>query len=278
MMRAFLKINRLIITAILAGCLLKAAFVAEADEIILKNGKRLLGTIVDADEGSLRLESADKKVTFTVSKEEIERIEAPKPHVMTLADNDFFFGNYQAAYDKYLKIIDTYGGFGWGQTAYLRAAACLYNMGEVRKSILMHENFIDTYPEADNINEVKLSLAEIYIEKKQWPDAIEVYNELSATDDDAYKAEVYFRLGEAHLASGDYEQALESFLRVVVLYHDQSQWVIEAKYRSAECFERLGMQERARKTYKELIDEFPESDFAPKAKIKLEQLQNKENA
>jgi TolA-binding protein len=66
----------------------------------------------------------------------------------------------------------------------------------------------------------------------------------------------------------NYENALDEYLKVDIGY-DFPYWQSAALYHEGTCQESLGQPTAARKTYTRLLTQFPESEFAPKAKERL---------
>lgn len=66
----------------------------------------------------------------------------------------------------------------------------------------------------------------------------------------------------------NYENALDEYLKVDIGY-DFPYWQSAALYHAGTCQESLAQPTAARKTYTRLLTQFPESEFAPKAKERL---------
>jgi len=66
----------------------------------------------------------------------------------------------------------------------------------------------------------------------------------------------------------NFESALDEYLKVDIGY-DFPYWQSAALYHAGTCQESLGQPAAARRTYTRLLTQFPESEFAPKAKDRL---------
>ena len=89
--------NRNVFAAIAA--LLALAPMALADQLILKNGDRLTGSIVKADDKTLTIKT-DLAGTVSVPVEAITQISSSQPLFLTLADNQVLVGSVATAEDK----------------------------------------------------------------------------------------------------------------------------------------------------------------------------------
>jgi TolA-binding protein len=248
------------------------------DEVILKNGSKLQGKIIGADTARIMLEDADKKAIYTIDYNDILRVDVPKPQVMILADNHFFFEDYETAYKEYLEVMAQFGPVSWGAKANLRAAECLMKMNQKDRALKMYEDFIDKYPAAANIDYFKKELGDIFFKDGNWAEAARLYKEVAFSKDSIeLKGEAFYKLADAYFNEGNYEKALVNYLQVVVLYFKEES-ALQAKYKSALCYEELNDIKRALRTYKEFIEQYPQSTNAGKAENKIKMLSKKENA
>lgn len=78
-------------------------------------------------------------------------------------------------------------------------------------------------------------------------------------------------IGECHYALLQYEDALEHFN--TVMKYPGSDKLDDALMMRGNCFVRMNQLEKAKAEFHRLMQEFPESEYAPRAKDKLAQLQ-----
>ena len=76
-------------------------------------------------------------------------------------------------------------------------------------------------------------------------------------------------IAETYFITKDYKAALESYLKVHILYKFPD-WQSAALFQAGLCDEQLGQWKNAVDDYESLIREFPKSEFAEKAKPRLE--------
>jgi TolA-binding protein len=247
------------------------------DEVILKNGSKLKGEIIGADNVHIMLEDIDKKAIYTIEYSDILRVDVPKPQVMILADNHFFFEDYETAYKEYLEVMARFGPVSWGAKANLRAAECLMKMNQKDRALKMYEDFIDKYPAAANIDYFKKELGDIFFKDGNWADAARLYKEVAFSKvSSELKGEAFYKLADAYFNEGNYEKALVNYLQVVVLYFKEES-AVQAKYKSALCYEKLNDAKRALRTYKEFIEQYPQNANVSKAENRIRILSKKEN-
>src|SRR5207237_5456006 len=75
-------------------------------------------------------------------------------------------------------------------------------------------------------------------------------------------ADAWVMKGNVLLAQKDWDDALLAFLRVPVFYRDEKLFMPPALLGSARAYRRLDDVERAKRTLKELIAQFPKSSEA----------------
>lgn len=82
-------------------------------------------------------------------------------------------------------------------------------------------------------------------------------------------AKAQLMIAETHYLQKDYKAALESYLKVDILY-DYPEWQAPALFQAGACDEQLGDWPQVVRDYESLIAKFPKSEWAEKAKPRLE--------
>ena len=84
-------------------------------------------------------------------------------------------------------------------------------------------------------------------------------------------AKSQFLIAETYLLQKEHKKALLEYLKVDIQY-DFPDWQAPALYQAAMCHEALKETEQARKTYEELVQKYPKSEFVAKAQERIKQL------
>lgn len=90
----------------------------------------------------------------------------------------------------------------------------------------------------------------------------------------ATAAKSQFLLADTYLLEKDYSKALREYVKVEVLYKFE-EWQAPALYQAAACHEELRQWKDAFSLYESLIKQFPDSDYVPKAKERMEMVRPK---
>jgi len=79
-------------------------------------------------------------------------------------------------------------------------------------------------------------------------------------------------IAECWFLQKNYRQAREDYLKVYTLYDKLPEWAAPALFQVGQCEENLKQPRDAEKTYHDLIASFPQSNYAEKAKQRLDEL------
>ncbi len=105
----------------------------------------------------------------------------------------------------------------------------------------------------------------------QLEDAKEQYARVVSGHDGPTAARAQFQIGECLFAQQRFDDAVRELLRVDILY-DYPQWNAAALYEAGRAFEQLRKIGEARAQYREVIERFSETQWAPLARERLDRL------
>ncbi|MCA8983908.1 MAG: tetratricopeptide repeat protein [Planctomycetaceae bacterium] len=88
-------------------------------------------------------------------------------------------------------------------------------------------------------------------------------------------AQSQFYLAETALMKKEYETALKEYIRMAVLFPGFPELQTASLFQAGQCDEALGNVEQAIQSYENLLRQFPENEFASKAKERIEKLRGK---
>ncbi|MFA6356147.1 MAG: tetratricopeptide repeat protein [Candidatus Omnitrophota bacterium] len=265
--------KRIISAAVLICLMFSCAISFALDEIKLKNGNVIKGSIMKTGKSGISFELAGEKAVITVPLGNVDRLNIETPVSFRLAENSYFANSYDQAYENYMKTIDRYGGFSYGEDAFFKAADCQIKLGNAGKAIELYNMYLGDYPGAKSVNRARMKLAVILAKDGDYDGAVKAYDAVIRSRDEAQRLDAYYGSAEAYFSKGAYEQALVNYLKIAVLYYDKGKIASEAKFKSGECYEKLGERKMALVTYKEIVEEYPKSEVAVKSEAKIKELE-----
>ncbi|MDQ1256374.1 MAG: Tetratricopeptide repeat protein [Candidatus Hydrogenedentes bacterium] len=151
-----------------------------------------------------------------------------------------------------------------------KIAECSEAAGKAEQAAALFAKVVEAAPGSSQAIESLYRMGKLQEQLKNEKEAVRLYEEAANANTGDAAARARFRLGELYEQQGDFEAAAKSYMRVAILFlHEELS--PESLWRAAQCFEKAEKPDQAIKTYKELVDGFPESEQAVKAKAKLEQ-------
>ena len=244
------------------------------DKIILKNGNIIECRIIEYKPEGVMIDITGGNVAnITVNKNDIVQIIVPPPLELKRAEDYFAKKNYSQAVAQYKAVLAKYHNFSysWKEDVYFNLA---YSYMEEKKWAEAKDTFnkiLSEFKSPKSVQKAQLGLAEVLFSKKDFSGAKKAYTEIIKTysKEKETLAHAHYYLGECIASLGEHEKALISFLKVEIFYYDYPALVVKAKFRSGEMAEVLKDWQRAKWTYEELIDDFPDSIYARRAEEKL---------
>ncbi len=134
-----------------------------------------------------------------------------------------------------------------------------------------YETFLRESPDSEFEFEARFGLAWALEHLGQFDEAREHYAHVVEHHTGPTAARAQFQIGECLFAQEDYEQAVRELLRVDILY-DAPQWNAAALYEAGRAFEQLRKFGEAREQFREVIERFGQTQWAPLAQERLDQL------
>ncbi|MFO0917954.1 MAG: tetratricopeptide repeat protein [Planctomycetaceae bacterium] len=111
-----------------------------------------------------------------------------------------------------------------------------------------------------------------YKQQADFPEAIKTFERVLA-DPNAFRTETaakcQFLIAESYFLDQKYEDAFLAYQKVYASY-DFSYWQAAALLQSGKCDEQLAQWKEAAASYARVLEEFPQSEFVPEAKQRLE--------
>ena len=190
-------------------------------------------------------------------------------YLSILGKISFKSGHYGEAIKYFEDIAGKFPDSPEVEKASFYIAQCNLKMGNWRSAEEMFRRFIADCPWSSFVGDANLGLAVSLKGQKKFDKAVQLYKKAAKT----YKGNIVpgalIGIGDCYFEEGNYEKALPFYLRVTILYQQFKDEAAEAYMRGGMAYEKLGKDDEASASYKELIEKFPESPFAAAAKKKI---------
>lgn len=174
-------------------------------------------------------------------------------------------GDYTAAIDTYSRLVDR------GGRLRVQALAGLGNAyledGQVRNAQQTFERGLEL--EADHPG-LRVGMGRIRLEEGEYAEARDVFQEIANQDTGEYGAEAQYRMGQVFQQEGRYNEAIQAYARVSVLYEAYDHWVSLSLVGQAECYREQGNTGRFENTLENVLENYPDTEGARQAQAYLQ--------
>lgn len=180
-----------------------------------------------------------------------------------LFDNE----SWEEAVVAFRALLDNVPDYPHPDRALFKIAECKEHAGQTDAAVEAYQAAVEAVPGSATAFEARLRMGQL-VEQNQPERAAELYAAAAEQSNGAVGARARFRLGALYESQENFQQAAREFMRVAILYLHPD-LAPEALWRAAQCFEKHGSTDQARKTYEELVRDYPDSEQAAKAKQRL---------
>jgi TolA-binding protein len=193
------------------------------------------------------------------------------------ADAAFLMGECRFRQTKYAEALAEYAPKGKLSTERFdvlkllhsgQAAAQLQNWQQSEQYLTL---CVKRYPKSPDASDALYELAWAQQNLGRLDDALKTYERVTTITNSEAAARARFMTGEIHFQRKEHAEAVRHFFTVAYAY-PYPQWQAAAHYEAGRCFEVLEKLDQARKSYREIIDKYPNSEKAKPAQERLDKL------
>jgi len=221
-------------------------------------------------------------------------------------------GNYDEAASTFRRIIANYPDSELASEAQFRIGECYFVQGKYVEAVAEYEKKIaklpedafssesqykigesyekmdrkdlaeeafqktlQKYPQSIAAARVHLRYGTLYEQKKDYKKAIEEYKLATNLARNEVGAEAQKRIGDCYYLRKDYYNGMVEYLKVVYLYSNYPYFAAPAQYMVGECNGKQRFWEEARKAYRKVIENYPQTEWAKKAQVEIEKIADK---
>ena len=153
--------------------------------------------------------------------------------------------------------------------ALLHAAQAYGRLGDWQKDLELAEQARRAYPQGAHRAELLYELAWAKQNLGKTDEALPLYDEVTTLSDGEVAARARFMIGEIHFEKKEHAEAVRHFFKVAYGFNGFPEWQAAAQYEAGRCFEVLGKLDQARKSYRDVVDNYPKSNKVGLARERL---------
>lgn len=153
------------------------------------------------------------------------------------------------------KAVETAGDIETRQSATSLLINTYKNLGLWDPGLRATRDYIRQFPNADDVIDKKISVGFFLIRLNRFTEAVDYLQTLKFEVSSAQEPEIQFYIGESYFNAGQYEKAINEFLKIPLLSQKTKlQWEASALYFAGQSYERLGRSSDAIRMYQEIIN------------------------
>ena len=251
---------------------------ANADTLVLKNGKKYFGKIVRSAPGKISIKTKIAKMEFPDDKVSFRLTKMTPPKNAEKAFKLIKNKKYAEALPLFRKWLSRFNDLPvvWYERALYGTGVCLANTGNTKDALPLLEKLITEFPKSRHRNEAEYWLIEAQLSGKPGPELEQKLKKLIANPktSDRIKAKAHQGLAKYYSSIKKPKKALEEYVSIIVLNGDIDELQQNAQENCADLFLQLGRTNEAVFYYKQIIEAYPNTDGAKNAEKKLSSINN----
>ncbi len=139
--------------------------------------------------------------------------------------------------------------------AYVGLGDMAFKAGDFDKALTLYSHAVDDIPSSYRIKEATMGKAKTLLALNRTDEAAKMFEQIASVKEwrGESTAESLVSLGDIAVKRADFPKAIAYYQRVYVAWQKYPRWVARAYIESAHAFEKLGKNQEAVNTYKEMV-------------------------
>lgn len=135
-------------------------------------------------------------------------------------------------------------------------------MNDPQRALQLYRQNLERFPDD---TATKLGIAKVAYQLQDYDEAEESLRTIAQKETGELGAEAQYYLGRVYQQRNQWNDAIQAFSRVGILYEAFDYWVASSYLRSSECYRALGNTTEARRLLERIIERFPNTPQAREA-------------
>lgn len=178
-------------------------------------------------------------------------------------------GNYEQSIQEFRTVIERFPGTEWAARAQYNIGDAWYNAGNYEEAIAAYRAVLEEYPRSNYILEAIDGIQYAQLSAGREDSSTVILEEfLNLNPASSTADQLRYRQAENRYQSGDYRAAVEEF-RQYIRITNRTDLLPDAWFNLADSWMNSGNREEAVESYRTLVEQFPRSERAAAALVRL---------
>ena len=241
--------------------------VADAQHVVLTDGRRIEGTAIRARaNGDVILTTARGDVTFT--RDQYREAWAPRPAAMDQARQHLQARRFDQVISTVEGVVREFRHLGWDQEALVLIGRANNGKGDHAAALSSFDRLFQNAPHRREDPNVRWHYFRALLGAEELSRLGGYLNDVIASGERSEAARAQVMRGDMKVQRGLAEEGLLDYLRTVVLFRAQRDVQAEALFKAGEALEEMRDQ-RARDMFRKVVEQYGDSPYASRARAKL---------
>lgn len=188
--------------------------------------------------------------------------------LITIGTLNFEKGEYSRSHGNFAQLLEASSRYR--QEAYVGMGNASLAQNQNEKAKEEYESALAANPNSES---AKVGLGKVAVAEEDFQRAEELLAPIADKSTTEIGAEAQYYLGVMLQKQREFNEAIEAYSKVKVLFEAFDFWVANAMYNTAECHIRLGNRGEAVSVLESIIEDYAETEAAEKAATLLERTQ-----
>jgi TolA-binding protein len=176
---------------------------------------------------------------------------------------------------QYEKIADEFPDSGFAPEALYNMGLCFREKGEESKAEETVERLKQKHPKSEAAARVIFDEGVNLQREAEYEGALEKFRQVTQTSALETAARAQKRIGDIYFTQKDYKKSTIEYLKAAYRYSNYKNIAAEARYMAARSKHMEGERDTALKNYEKVIEDFPRTGWAERARNMIEELNRK---
>ncbi|NOZ63018.1 MAG: tetratricopeptide repeat protein [Calditrichaeota bacterium] len=154
------------------------------------------------------------------------------------------------------------------------AIRCYTDLRMREQAVSAIYEYIDRFPDADDVFEKKILLGILFYELHEYDRALVLLKKLKYEADIENEPRIQYWIGECYLGKGEFKRAVSEYLKVAYLSRPTKlNWRVTAQFQAGVAYMKAGEPERAKKIFAKIVrQQGKQSVFGKPAQTKIDEI------